>query len=171
MRDCGNRSFLGKLVTKFHEELFVGAVLVGKRNEKAFTVLRWYRCQRKHVTHDDVFLDRGQIEISSGIFQRNLRMGKAVEFIELNGMPVIKEIVVKKRPAHELVFLELEGEPHGHGKSRLRYCQDVIIAGTCSVLDILTHRLQFPAFQDRRRQGIKYNVVLILSLQKNSPDS
>lgn len=100
-------------VTESGEDLFGRAVFIGKRNENTFSVFRRDRRQREHVAADDVFLKRRDVKITAGIFGGRMRMGKAVELIKLDVMPVVKEIIVKKCAAYELFLLEAEGKYHG----------------------------------------------------------
>ena len=100
-------------VTEGSEDLFGRTVFIGKRNENTFSVFRRDRRQREHVTADDVFLERRDIKITAGIFGGCMRVGKAVELFELDVMPVVKEIIVKKSAAYELFLLEAEGKYHG----------------------------------------------------------
>ena len=100
-------------MTECDEDFFYRAVFIGDRYENALFISRRDRRQREHVTLDDVFFDLGDIEITARILGGDRRMVKAVEFLELDRMPVIEEIIVKKSASYELLLLEAEGKDHG----------------------------------------------------------
>ena len=86
------------------------------------------------MSSDDVLLDGRQIEITLGVFTRDARVMEAVELFEFDIVPVIKEVIVKKRASNELLLFKSEGKDHRQEKCRFGDGDTVVIAGAAAVL-------------------------------------
>ena len=86
------------------------------------------------MAFDDVFLDGRQVEIALGVLARDVRVMKAVELLELDIVPVIKEVIVKKRASNELLLFKSEGEDHRQEKRCFGDGDTVVITGAAAVL-------------------------------------
>lgn len=133
----GNRASVTDLSSEIDENFFRRAVLVGDSDQDTLSVLRRDRRQREHMAPDDVFFDRCDIEITLGIFAGDLRVMETVKFLQFDLMPVVKEIVVKKSAANELLLLEAEGKDHRQEKSGFGHGDTMVIAGASPMLFIL----------------------------------
>ena len=116
------------------EDFSCGADLIRDRDQDAFFISRRDRGQRKHVSSDDVLFDRRQVEIALGILAGDLRVMEAVKLLELDVMPVIKEIIVQERASNELLLFKAEGKDHRQEKRGFGDGDTVVIAGELSVL-------------------------------------
>ena len=63
------------------KDLDYGAVFVGKADNKAFTVFRRLRRERKHMPRDDVGFDVVQVKITLCIAKRRTGMSEAVQLV------------------------------------------------------------------------------------------
>lgn len=86
------------------------------------------------MSSDDVFLDGRQVEITLGVLARDMRVVKAVELLEFDIVPVIKEVIVKKRASNELLLFKSEGKDHRQEKCRFGDGDTVVITGAAAVL-------------------------------------
>ena len=86
------------------------------------------------MAFDDVFLDGRQVEITLGVFTRDARVMEAVELLEFDIVPVIKEVIVKKRASNELLLFKSEGKDHRQEKCRFGDGDTVVITGASAVL-------------------------------------
>lgn len=130
----GRRMEPADLMAESDKDFFGRTVLIGDRDQNTFSVLRRDRRQREHVTADDIFLDLRDLEITVGILGGDLRVMKTVKLLQLDLVPVIEEIVVKKSALYELLLLETERQDHRQEKSCLGHSDTVVIAGALAVL-------------------------------------
>lgn len=121
-------------LTESNEDFFGRVIFVGECDEHAFFISRRHRGQREHVAADDILLDLRDLEITLGILTGDMRMMEAMELFELDLVPVVKKIVVKKSASHKLLLLKAEGEDHGPEQSGLGHSDAVIVAGALAVL-------------------------------------
>lgn len=148
------------LLAECDEDFLGRVVFVGEGNEHALSVSRRDRSQREHVASDNVLLDLGDVEITLGIFAGNVRVMEAVELLELDLMPVVKEIIVEKGASDELLLLEAEGEDHGPEQSSLGHSDTVVIAGALAVLLVLFKLVQPSGLKNRLGKVFEKNVTL-----------
>lgn len=86
------------------------------------------------MAFDDVLFDGRQFEITLGVLTRDTRVVKAVELFEFDVVPVIKEVIVKKRASYELLLFKSEGKDHRQEKRCFGDGDTVVIAGAAAVL-------------------------------------
>ena len=160
MCHIGDRSSVSDLSSKRGEDFFCRADLIRDRDQDRLFISRGDRGQREHVSFDNVFLDGRQVEIALGIFASNARVMEAVKLFEFDIVPVIKEIVVKKRASYQLLLLKAEGEDHGPEQSSLSHSNTVVIAGALAVLLVLFKLVQPSGLENRRGKVFEKNVTL-----------
>ena len=122
------------LLTESNEDFFGRVIFVGEGDEHAFFISWRHRGQREHVTADDILLDLRDLEITLGILTGDMRMMEAMELFELDLVPVVKKIVVKKSASHKLFLLKAEREDHGPEQGSLGHSDTMVIAGALAVL-------------------------------------
>lgn len=140
----GSRSSASDFSAECGEDFSCGADLIRDRDQDRFFISRRDGGQREHVSFDDVFLDRCQVEIALGIFACNMRVMEAVKFLELDVVPVIKEIVVKKRASYELFLFKTEGKDHRQEKRCFGNGDTVVITSAVAVLRKLLELVEMP---------------------------
>ena len=144
MCHIGDRSSVSDLSSKRGEDFFCRADLIRDRDQDRLFISRGDRGQREHVSFDNVFLDRRQVEIALGIFASNARVMEAVKLFEFDIVPVIKEIVVKKRASYQLLLLKAEGKDHRQEKRRFGNGDTVVITSAVAVLLELLELVEMP---------------------------
>ncbi len=113
------------------------AQLVSGAQDYALAVFRYGFVEREHMRADHVSLYPVQTKIPPRVFKRASGVGKSVKSVGFVGrVPIVQEIVVKKRASDEGACVMPEGEPFGYVDAERCHKKGVRVYAESAVLYI-----------------------------------
>jgi hypothetical protein len=108
------------------------------------------RCQRPHVTSNDLLLLKSDLKVLLGVFHSLLGMMEAVPLMGwIVFMPVIQKEIVKHCSSYQCVFIAMEMQAPVNQKAEFGHLQAVLEGRCASMLDKLFHLLYGGLLQQR----------------------